>query len=125
MKPSQDNEMRHCPHGGGAYRVIGETFRKESDLNQVLAADVLDAWYPPAPQVVQEIHERLSWLMRTSPPLPGTVDTENERDSVRNHCSALQSTMENSHRTLWNRWLTTLPTTGSLEPQKGDNFATS
>jgi len=34
----------------------------------VINADVLDAWFPPAPGVVSALQEYLPWLLRTSPP---------------------------------------------------------
>jgi histidinol-phosphate/aromatic aminotransferase/cobyric acid decarboxylase-like protein len=37
----------------------------------VINADVLDAWFPPSPQVTSVIAENLPWLLRTSPPTDG------------------------------------------------------
>ncbi len=35
----------------------------------VVNADVLDAWFPPAPAVLDALREELPWLLRTSPPV--------------------------------------------------------
>jgi histidinol-phosphate/aromatic aminotransferase/cobyric acid decarboxylase-like protein len=44
---------------------------------KVINADVLDAWYPPAPAVLRALEEHLPWLLRTSPPTgcEGLVET--------------------------------------------------
>jgi histidinol-phosphate/aromatic aminotransferase/cobyric acid decarboxylase-like protein len=35
---------------------------------EVINADVLDAWFPPAPGAIAALREHLPWLARTSPP---------------------------------------------------------
>lgn len=55
-------------HGGDFFSAIGEDFAS-IDLHQdVISADVLDAWYPPATAVITKIRENLEWLITTSPP---------------------------------------------------------
>lgn len=57
-----------CFHGGAFFEAIGDGF---DDLHRrcgVINADVLDAWFPPAPSVIECINEHLPWLARTSPP---------------------------------------------------------
>jgi histidinol-phosphate/aromatic aminotransferase/cobyric acid decarboxylase-like protein len=36
--------------------------------HQIINADVLDAWFPPSPKVLEVLQEHLPWLLRTSPP---------------------------------------------------------
>ena len=62
------SEEEHCFHGGAFFEAIGETFETLYRSIQVINADVLDAWFPPAPGVVCALQEYLPWLMRTSPP---------------------------------------------------------
>ena len=67
---SQDVEL-HCIHGGALYRFIGDGFIDIEAKHQVVPADVLDAWYPPSPRVLQKLRQHLDWGCRTSPPARG------------------------------------------------------
>lgn len=58
-------------HGGAFFERIGVRFDDLSRRSEVINADVLDAWYDPAPSVVAAIAEYLPWLIRTSPPTHG------------------------------------------------------
>ncbi|MFQ3588494.1 MAG: histidinol-phosphate transaminase [Fimbriimonadaceae bacterium] len=55
-------------HGGAFWEAIGDGFDDLSRAERVVNADVLDAWFPPAPRIVDQIREHLPWLIRTSPP---------------------------------------------------------
>jgi histidinol-phosphate/aromatic aminotransferase/cobyric acid decarboxylase-like protein len=57
-----------CYHGGAFFEAIGEEFDDLSRRHRVINADVLDAWFPPAPGVLDALREHLPWLVRTSPP---------------------------------------------------------
>ncbi|MFD7814333.1 aminotransferase class I/II-fold pyridoxal phosphate-dependent enzyme [Streptomyces sp. NPDC059785] len=57
-----------CEHGGASFTAIGTDFRTLERRHQVVAADVLDAWFPPAPGVRAVLAEDPGWLARTSPP---------------------------------------------------------
>lgn len=57
-----------CFHGGAFFDAIGEDFAALERRRDVINADVLDAWFPPAPDVLAALHEHLPWLLRTSPP---------------------------------------------------------
>lgn len=57
-----------CFHGGAFFSAIGETFDTLERRLDVINADVLDAWFPPAPAVTAALSAHLPWLMRTSPP---------------------------------------------------------
>jgi histidinol-phosphate/aromatic aminotransferase/cobyric acid decarboxylase-like protein len=57
-----------CYHGGAFFNAIGDTFEHLERRNEIINADVLDAWFPPCPEAQQALHEQLSWIMRTSPP---------------------------------------------------------
>lgn len=60
-----------CFHGGRFFQAIGERFDALERWPQIINADVLDAWFPPAPGVIETLHEFLPWLVRTSPPTDG------------------------------------------------------
>ena len=57
-----------CFHGGRSFEAIGEGFEALDRRHEVINADVLDAWFPPAPGVVQALRDHLPWLLATSPP---------------------------------------------------------
>lgn len=56
------------PHGGGFYEDFGSRFEHLETAAQFINADVLDAWFPPAPGVVKGLEKDLAWLLRTAPP---------------------------------------------------------
>jgi histidinol-phosphate/aromatic aminotransferase/cobyric acid decarboxylase-like protein len=57
-----------CAHGGASIGVIGRRLDTLETRHEVVPADVLDAWFPPAPGVVEALREDPAWLARTSPP---------------------------------------------------------
>ena len=57
-----------CFHGGAFFQAIGEDFSNLEHRHDIINADVLDAWFPPAPAVVRALEANLGWLLRTSPP---------------------------------------------------------
>lgn len=57
-----------CFHGGAFFGTIGDRFDALERRHDVINADVLDAWFPPAPGVIGMIAAHLPWLLRTSPP---------------------------------------------------------
>ncbi|MBI2302871.1 MAG: aminotransferase class I/II-fold pyridoxal phosphate-dependent enzyme [Armatimonadetes bacterium] len=58
-----------CFHGGRFFEAVGETFDTLERSSEVVNADVLDAWFPPAPGVLESLQSFLPWLLRTSPPV--------------------------------------------------------
>ena len=60
-----------CFHGGAFFEAIGDGFATLGKHRDIINADVLDAWFPPSPRVVNVLQENLSWLIRTSPPAGG------------------------------------------------------
>jgi histidinol-phosphate/aromatic aminotransferase/cobyric acid decarboxylase-like protein len=58
-----------APHGGASFRAIGEDFQHLERQSSVITADVLDAWFDPAPPVLEKLREFLPFLARTSPPI--------------------------------------------------------
>jgi histidinol-phosphate/aromatic aminotransferase/cobyric acid decarboxylase-like protein len=57
-----------CFHGGAFFDAIGPEFDHLQRRNEIINADVLDAWFPPSPKVIAALTEDLPWLLRTSPP---------------------------------------------------------
>ena len=57
-----------CYHGGAFFDAIGDEFDTLDRKDAVINADVLDAWFDPAPSVVGKIATHLAFALRTSPP---------------------------------------------------------
>ena len=76
-----------CFHGGSFFSAIGTRFEALERKDDVINADVLDAWFPPAPGVIKALSKDLSWLLRTSPPTncEGLVQTIAEVRGVESH----------------------------------------
>jgi histidinol-phosphate/aromatic aminotransferase/cobyric acid decarboxylase-like protein/GNAT superfamily N-acetyltransferase len=66
-----------CFHGGAFFAAVGPKFDSLERSRQVINADVLDAWFPPAPEVIETLREFLPWLLRSSPPTAceGLIET--------------------------------------------------
>lgn len=58
----------HCVHGGSFWEMLGDDFAHLSRAPALVNADVLDAWFDPAPEVIAALQENLPLLVRTSPP---------------------------------------------------------
>ena len=65
-----------CFHGGEFFNAIGPGFESLDMHASIINADVLDAWFSPAPEVIDALTEYLPWLLKTSPPVgcEGLVD---------------------------------------------------
>lgn len=72
------SEPDGCFHGGASFDGIGVDFRSLHRRSEVVAADVLDAWFPPAPGVLAALADDPGWQARTSPP----VDAAGLRASI-------------------------------------------
>ncbi|MFI6873800.1 aminotransferase class I/II-fold pyridoxal phosphate-dependent enzyme [Streptomyces sp. NPDC050400] len=57
-----------CEHGGASFTAVGTDFRSLHRRRQIVAADVLDAWFDPAPGVRAALADDPGWMARTSPP---------------------------------------------------------
>lgn len=59
----------HAVHGGDFFQSIGDEFQHLDRAETVLNADVLDAWYDPAPEILDGLKSNLAWLIKSSPPV--------------------------------------------------------
>ncbi|MEB3221183.1 MAG: histidinol-phosphate transaminase [Candidatus Sericytochromatia bacterium] len=66
--PGGTPSAEHCSHGGRLFERVGSTLDHPEARETCVPADVLDAWYPPAPAVVRAVEDNLAWLLHTSPP---------------------------------------------------------
>ena len=71
------NQPAPCFHGGAFFEAIGARFDALDHKDRIINADVLDAWFPPAPRVTEALRNDLDWLVRTSPPTrcEGLIDS--------------------------------------------------
>jgi histidinol-phosphate/aromatic aminotransferase/cobyric acid decarboxylase-like protein len=58
-----------CYHGGAFFEAIGDELDQLERRACVINADVLDAWFDPAPGVLAALGEHFVWALRTSPPV--------------------------------------------------------
>jgi histidinol-phosphate/aromatic aminotransferase/cobyric acid decarboxylase-like protein len=61
-----------CFHGGAFWEAIGDSFDTLERRADVINADVLDAWFDPAPGVVAALESTLRFALKTSPPAAGS-----------------------------------------------------
>lgn len=71
VRPPQSTPPKKAFHGGASFDAIGTDFADLSRRHDIVDADVLDAWYEPAPAVMATLREHLPWLIKTSPPTHG------------------------------------------------------
>nr|WP_260408633.1 histidinol-phosphate aminotransferase family protein [Planomonospora venezuelensis] len=57
-----------CEHGGTSIGALGRRFDTLQAHGDVVPADVLDAWFPPAPGATAALAVHQDWMVRTSPP---------------------------------------------------------
>ena len=50
-------ETSLCFHGGALYDYIGTDFALLEEIEKVIDADVLDAWFNPSPRALKNIDE--------------------------------------------------------------------
>ncbi|MGC6487760.1 MAG: aminotransferase class I/II-fold pyridoxal phosphate-dependent enzyme, partial [Planctomycetota bacterium] len=67
-QPPGSQSSSPCFHGGAFFEAVGPRFDDLSRSERTVNADVLDAWFPPAPKALQALRDHLPWLIRTSPP---------------------------------------------------------
>jgi len=67
--PVPFHKPAECFHGGAFFDAIGDGFEHLDRSSSVINADVLDAWFPPSPDVIRALSDYLPWLLRTSPPV--------------------------------------------------------
>lgn len=66
--PETEHRTMHAFHGGRFFETIGTDFHNLERADDVINADVLDAWFDPSPRVIARLLEHLPFLSRTSPP---------------------------------------------------------
>ena len=57
-----------CDHGGAFWKRLGDGFDTLERKGTIINADVLDAWFDPAPAVCKRLASILPFALKTSPP---------------------------------------------------------
>ena len=111
-----------CFHGGAFFEAIGTRFDDLSRSAGVVNADVLDAWFPPAPAVLQALQEHLPWLLRTSPPTDcgGFLEVVSDVRSVSASCLLPGAGSSDLMFLALPRWLTPSSRVTLLDPTYGE-----
>ena len=78
------NMVKKAYHGGAFYSAIGEDFSALEKSEEVIGADILDAWYPPSPKVLGKVTKFLPFIFRSSSPThsSGLIKTIAERRDI-------------------------------------------
>jgi histidinol-phosphate/aromatic aminotransferase/cobyric acid decarboxylase-like protein len=109
-------------HGGAFFGAIGEEFDTLDRAGSVISADVLDAWFPPSPSVLEAIRDHLPFLVRTSPPTTasGLVRTIARVQQVPEECVLVGGGSSNLIFLALTRWLTASSRVLILDPMYGE-----
>jgi histidinol-phosphate/aromatic aminotransferase/cobyric acid decarboxylase-like protein/GNAT superfamily N-acetyltransferase len=111
-----------CFHGGAFFDAIGTDFSTLERTARVINADVLDAWFDPAPAVIHAVLEHLPWAMRTSPPTScdGLVNAIAASRGVRAHHIVVGAGSSDLIFRALPRWLTRKSRALLLDPTYGE-----
>ena len=113
-----------CFHGGGFFDDVGDGFQTLSRRQEIINADVLDAWFPAAPGVISTLSEHLDWLVRTSPPTgcEGLVAAIAAARGVPESCILPGAGSSDLIFLAYNLWLTSASKVLLLDPTYGEYF---
>jgi histidinol-phosphate/aromatic aminotransferase/cobyric acid decarboxylase-like protein len=116
------NTPAACYHGGKFFEAVGDEFQTLERLDSVVNADVLDAWFPPSPNAIAAIEQRLPQLLRTSPPTgcEGLVRTIARVRGVRPECILPGAGSSDLLFLALRHWLTPASRVLILDPSYGE-----
>ena len=111
-----------CYHGGQFFDSVGVQFDRLDRRHEIINADVLDAWFPPAPGVLDALHGHLDWIVRTSPPThcEGMVAAIAEARGVPSECIAPGAGSSELIFTAFRNWLADDSRVLILDPTYGE-----
>jgi histidinol-phosphate/aromatic aminotransferase/cobyric acid decarboxylase-like protein/GNAT superfamily N-acetyltransferase len=111
-----------CYHGGAFFDAVGPSFDHLERFHEVINADVLDAWFPPAPGALAALREHLPWLARTSPPAAceGLIEAISEARDVPADCLVPGAGSSDLIYRAFLKWLTPRSRVLLLDPTYGE-----
>ena len=102
------NSTAICYHGGAFFKAIGEEFDALERHKDIINADVLDAWFPPSPHVIEALKESLPWIIKTSPPVDcrGLIDVISRVRDIPSDCILTGGGSSDCIYLAFQKWLT-------------------
>ena len=119
---AEDKEGDSCFHGGAFFEGIGVEFNNLDEKDNIISADVLDAWFPPAPKIQEVIHSYLPWIIKTSPPTnsEGYIKTISEHRTLNRESILPGAGSSDLIFRIFNQWLRPSSKVLILDPTYGE-----
>ena len=117
-----DKEGDSCFHGGAFFEGIGVEFNNLDEKDNIISADVLDAWFPPAPKIQEVIQSYLPWIIKTSPPTnsEGYIKTISEHRTLNRESILPGAGSSDLIFRIFNQWLRPSSKVLILDPSYGE-----
>ena len=118
----EDKEGDSCFHGGAFFEGIGVEFNNLDEKDNIISADVLDAWFPPAPKIQEVIQSYLPWIIKTSPPTnsEGYIKTISEHRTLNRESILPGAGSSDLIFRIFNQWLRPSSKVLILDPTYGE-----
>ena len=118
----EDKEGDSCFHGGAFFEGIGVEFNNLDEKDNIISADVLDAWFPPAPKIQEVIQSYLPWIIKTSPPTnsEGYIKTISEQRRLNRESILPGAGSSDLIFRIFNQWLRPSSKVLILDPTYGE-----
>ena len=119
---AEDMEGDLCFHGGAFFEGIGVDFNSLDEKDNIISADVLDAWFPPAPKIQEVIQSYLPWIIKTSPPTnsEGYIKTISEHRTLNRESILPGAGSSDLIFRIFNQWLRPSSKVLILDPTYGE-----
>ena len=119
---AEDKEGDSCFHGGAFFEGIGVEFNNLDEKDNIISADVLDAWFPPAPKIQEVIQSYLPWIIKTSPPTnsEGYIKTISEHRTLNRESILPGAGSSDLIFRIFNQWLRPSSKVLILDPTYGE-----
>ena len=119
---AEDKEGDCCFHGGAFFEGIGVEFNDLDEKDNIISADVLDAWFPPAPKIQEVIQSYLPWIIKTSPPTnsEGYIKTISEHRTLNRESILPGAGSSDLIFRIFNQWLRPSSKVLILDPTYGE-----
>jgi histidinol-phosphate/aromatic aminotransferase/cobyric acid decarboxylase-like protein len=119
---AEDKEGDSCFHGGAFFEGIGVEFNNLNEKDNIISADVLDAWFPPAPKIQEVIQSYLPWIIKTSPPTnsEGYIKTISEHRTLNRESILPGAGSSDLIFRIFNQWLRPSSKVLILDPTYGE-----
>ena len=119
---AEEKEGDSCFHGGAFFEGIGVEFNNLDEKDNIISADVLDAWFPPAPKIQEVIQSYLPWIIKTSPPTnsEGYIKTISEHRTLNRESILPGAGSSDLIFRIFNQWLRPSSKVLILDPTYGE-----